>query len=221
MIKGALVELMPAFGASVPNVVMFQFNPETLRHSWTQPQAAPSGSNPLAVQGMPGESFSFNLAMDVTDQLSLGQADPQRLDAQLRGIYSRLAALEMLLFPVKGDGGLTGGAAGSPTGAKRAVPAAQVPTVLFVWGPSRIVPVRVTSLTITEKLFDELLNPTHADAQVELRVLTPLELASISGGLKDIATGAYTYSQHAREVGALFNLTNAAGAIALPLFPGF
>ena len=220
MIKGALVELMPAFGASLPNVVMFQFNPETLRHGWTQPQAAPSGSNPLAVQGMPGESFSFSLAMDVTDQLALAEADPQRLDAQLSGIYSRLSALEMLLFPVKSDSALAGGAP-APKGAKRKVPAAQVPTVLFVWGAFRIVPVRVTSLTITEKLFDAQLNPTHADAQVELRVLTPLELASVSGGLKDVATGAYGYSQHAREIGAVFNLANAAGAISLPLFPGF
>ena len=35
-----------------------------------------------------------------------------------------------------------------------AVPASQLPTVLFVWGPGRIAPVRVTTLTITEKLYD-------------------------------------------------------------------
>src|ERR1700690_3044709 len=98
--KGALVELMPAFGASLPNVVAFQFNPETLRHSWTQPQASTSGSNPLAVQGMPGESFSFSLAMDATDQIALGWANPQGAIANASGIYTRLSALEMLLFPV-------------------------------------------------------------------------------------------------------------------------
>ena len=52
-------------------------------------------------------------------------------------------------------------------------------------------------------------------------MLTPLELRSITGRLKDIATAAYNYSQGAREVGALFNLANAAGSISLPTFPGF
>ena len=51
-----------------------------------------------------------------------------------------------------------------------------MPVVLFVWGAFRIVPVRVTGLTITEKLYDEMLNPVHAEAQLQLRVLTPAEL---------------------------------------------
>ena len=48
--------------------------------------------------------------------------------------------------------------------------------MLFVWGLQRIVPVRVTDLTITEKLYDTALNPIHADAQIGLRVLTPDEI---------------------------------------------
>lgn len=211
--KGALVELMPALGASQPNVIVFQFNPETLRHSWTQPQPK-GGSNPLAVQGGPGETFSFNLAMDVTDQLALEAHDPQRIDAQANGIYSRISALEMLLFPVKpGPGG------GAPSGGRRAVPAAVVPSVLFVWGDGRIVPVRVTSLTITEKLFDAALNPTHADAQIELRVLTREELKWV-GQLKTLVTAAYDYTQTKREVGAAFNTTSAAQAFTLRPFQG-
>jgi hypothetical protein len=209
--KGALVELMPAFGLSMPNVIAFQFNPETLRHSWTQPQPR-GGSNPLAVQGAPGETFSFSLAMDVTDQFALGPVDPQRTDAELNGIYSRISALEMLMFPVKSSPAPTGGG-------RRTMPAAQVPAVLFVWGDGRIVPVRVTSLTITEKLFDAALNPTHADAQIELRVLTPTELKWV-GKLKDVVTAAAVYTQKKREAGAVFNLTTAARSFTLRPFPG-
>lgn len=224
MTKGALVGLMPALGASLPNVVAFQFNPETLRHSWTQPPPAVTGSNPLAVPGNPSETFSFSLAMDVTDQLALGQADPQRIDAESFGIYSRLAALEMLMFPADagtsptGGTGVPGGGTGAPGGEHRPVPSAQVPAVLFVWGDGRIVPVRVTSLTITEKLFDAALNPTHADAQIELRVLTPDDIKSV-GALKDIVNGAYEYTQRKRETLAAFNLTSAAGSMTLPHFP--
>jgi hypothetical protein len=193
MTKGALVELMPAFGVSVPNVVAFQFNPETIRHSWTQAQPK-GGANPLAVQGMPGETFSFSLAMDVT----------------LNGIYARISALEMLMFPVKSPPGGPGG--------RRTTPAAQVPAVLFVWGDGRIVPVRVTSLTITEKLFDAALNPTHADAQIELRVLTPTELKWV-GKLKTVATAAYHYTQTRREAEAVLNLA-AAQSFTMRPFPG-
>jgi len=93
------------------------------------------------------------------------------------------------------------------------VPKGQLPTVLFVWGPGRILPVRVTTLTITERLYDTLLNPTHAEAQIGLQVLTPTELKAVSGPLADLAKVAYDYSQGLRQVLAVANLANAADSI--------
>jgi hypothetical protein len=85
-----------------------------------------------------------------------------------------------------------------------------MPTVLFVWGPGRILPVRLTSLTVTEKLYDALLlNPTQVEAQVGIQVLTPDEVATLKpSSLKTIATVAYDYSQALREALALTNLAN-------------
>jgi hypothetical protein len=228
-LKGALVQFMDTFLIPLPNVIVFQFNPETMTHSWTQPEAAGGGqsgaagrANPLAVRGMPGESFSFSIAVDSNDMIADGSPVAVGI-ASLSGVYTRLAALEMLLYPVStGDaGGLVGsvsataGTAGAAVGGaanndvKRGVPAMQVPTVLFVWGPGRILPVRVTGLTITERLYDGLLNPTHAEAQLGLRVLTPEELTFVTGPLKDIAQGAYDYSQALRQVLAIANLANS------------
>ena len=103
----------------------------------------------------------------------------------------------MLLFPTSPPGGgLIGSISsalglGSSTPPATAVPAAQLPTVLFVWGPGRIVPVRVTTLTITEKLYDgTLLNPIHAEAQIGLKVLTPEELKWVDGPLGTLANAA-------------------------------
>ncbi|MEG4318618.1 MULTISPECIES: hypothetical protein [unclassified Microcoleus] len=233
-IKGALVEFMETFLIPLPNVIVFQFNPETITHTWTQPESvraqnAEGDINPLAVKGVPGESFSFTILMDANDVIADGSPVAKGI-AEVSGIYSRLAALEMLQFPTQAAAGtkLVGSvslsvgsqgasasvsASASASAPKRDIPVMQVPTVLFVWGPGRIVPVRVTNLTITEKLYDSLLNPIHAEAQIGLRVLTPEELKFVTGDLSEIAKGAYTYSQGLRQALAIANLGNAAESI--------
>lgn len=230
-IKGALVEFMETFLLPLSNVIVFQFNPETMTHTWTQPTAAGGSgadANPLAVRGVPGESFSFTVMLDSNDSIADNNPISGPL-AEVSGVYSRLAALEMLQYPTggKGSGGLLGSVSASLSNGsidlslnasadgavKRNIPQSQVPTVLFVWGPGRIVPVRVTNLTITEKLYDNLLNPIHAEAQLGLRVLTLEELKFVTGPLKEIAKGAYAYSQGLREALAVANLGNAAESI--------
>jgi hypothetical protein len=58
-----------------------------------------------------------------------------------------------------------------------------------------------------------LLNPTHADVQIGLQVLTPEEILFVAGPLKDIAEGAYAYSQGLRQALALANLAEPAESI--------
>ena len=71
-IRGALVAFTPSFIGLMPNVIVFQFNPETITHTWTAAAAADapadkdSKPNPLAVKGVPGETFTFTLAVDST-----------------------------------------------------------------------------------------------------------------------------------------------------------
>jgi hypothetical protein len=249
LIKGALVEFIPTFLVPVPNVIVFQFNPETMTHTWNQTmrdtQVRPGeGSNPLAVKGVPGESFSFTLIMDSDDVIARGA--PVLADvARVSGLYTRLAALEILQFPAPpppstaagsatvstlGDGlvgkvnGPPGAGTPSPTGgAQPATPTkvsqVQLPMVLFVWGPGRILPVRVSSLTITEKLYDRFLNPIHAEAQISLDVLTLDDLKPMSGLTADIGKVAYYYN-YAQKLSkaAAANLANAADVLGmLPL----
>ena len=228
VLKGALVEFTPTFlPVPVPNVIVFQYNPETMTHTWTQPEAAaPSGTetgNPLAVKGMPGETFSFTLAMDANDEIADGSAPTAAL-AEASGIYSRLAALEMLLYPSGKTNSLVGAVSaaigsvlsGAGSGPARTVPRSVMPVTLFIWGPGRIVPVRVTGLTITEQLYDPALNPTHAEAHLCLRVLPPAELvasATDDGVLGNLATIAYTYTLTLRQALAVANLANAGESI--------
>jgi hypothetical protein len=150
--------------------------------------------------------------------------------ATATGIYSRLAALEMLLYPTGSftsnqllgsvSSAISSALGGSAPQTDPTVPQYMMPTVLFIWGPERILPVRLTSLTITEKLYDSLLlNPIHAEAQVGMTVLTPDEVSALSDSLKSVATVAYDFSQAFRQAMAIANLANAVESIIgmLPL----
>jgi hypothetical protein len=229
VLKGALVEFMPTFlPIPLPNVTVFQYNPESMVHTWTQPEAAGSpgttASNPLAVKGNPGESFSFTIAMDSNEDIAEGNPVTSGI-AEVSGIYSRLAALEMLLYPTGStSGGLLGSVSSAlssafgseSSGPTRTVPESTMPVVLFIWGVGRIVPVRLTTLTITEKLYDSALNPIHAEAQLALRVLTPAELVAAQKDndvLANLASIAYTYTFTLRQALAVANLANAASSI--------
>jgi hypothetical protein len=229
-LRGALISFTSSFIGMLPNVIVFQYNPETMTHTWMPAPTATdkdSKPNPLAVKGVPGETFSLTLAVDANDDIANSASSPIAAGiAQASGVYPRLAALEMMQYPTgSSGGGLIGGVSASisssglglsvsTSAASQTVPQSQVPTVLFVWGPQRIVPVRVTALTITERLYDGLLNPTHAEAQITLRVLTPDEVISIADGpMKQIANIAYVYSQGLRQVQAAMNLGDAVSSI--------
>lgn len=229
-LKGALVSFMPTFiGVSLPNVVIFQINPETITHKWDS--ATPgetehkTGGDPLAVAGVPGEAFEFTLSMDSNEIITDGAHDSVNAAiAEVSGLYSQLAALEMLQYPAMVNTPLVGSVSAgnianqTPSGkcgqkTPEGVPRLQVPTVLFVWGPGRIVPVRVTNLTVTEKLYDELLNPIHAEAQISMKVLTPDDVVSVPQPMKTIAKAAYTYTQALRQGLAVANLGGTAASL--------
>jgi hypothetical protein len=224
-LRGAFIEFTESFPLPVPNVILFQYNPETMTHTWTPSKTGGQNtpddgpSDPLATTGPPEEAFSFNLAMDANDTISDGSPVTAGL-AAASGVYPRLAALEMLLFPTAPPGGGLIGSISSALGFSAAastatyVPGAQLPTVFFVWGLGRIAPVRLSTLTITEKLYDSLLLvPTHAEAQIELKVLTAPELGFINGKLGKLARAAAKYTTGLREALAIANLANSTESI--------
>jgi hypothetical protein len=239
LLKGALVSFTPTFlPVPVPDVTVFQYNPESLTHTWTQPTAggAPTGQgdtggsagrsgtttgNPMAVSGFPGEQFDLTIELDANEDIASG--GPSEALASVSGVYTRLAAMEMLLYPASAaSSSLLGQATAAITGAlgggppPQNVPDSTVPITLFIWGPFRIVPVRLNGLTVTETLFDTALNPIHAQAKLQLKVLTPAELQATgadSDVLSTVATVAYEYTLSVREAAALANLANAAQSI--------
>jgi hypothetical protein len=203
-LKGAFINLGAGLLGALPNIVVFQFNPDRVTRTPAlvrpPPPADGAGSrNSNQQPAEPGESMSFILRIDATDQLA--KANPI---AAASGILPTLSAIELLMVP-KGSLSIDLFSLG---GGKKPHqhPPDKLPTVLFFWGPFRILPVTINNLSITETEYDPLLNPVRAEVSVSLQVLTPSQLAKDAA----FARGAYKYSQGVKEVMAALNLANAA-----------
>ena len=95
------------------------------------------------------------------------------------GLHPALATLELLMYPPSRDAQRLEQEAKK---GKVQVSPADLPLVLLVWGQSRVVPVDLTSFSITEEAFDPRLNPIRAKVELGLRVLTYIEFPGASVG---------------------------------------
>jgi hypothetical protein len=214
-LKGAFVNLGAGLLGALPNIIIFQFNPETVSRTpslvWPPPKPKGIGTVDATQQpAEPSESYSFTLRLDASDQLAQGN-----VDAAANGILPALSALELLMIP---RSSLTIDLPGLAKIKKVFVnPPVKLNNILFFWGPFRILPVVVTQMSISETEYDQLLNPVRAEVSVTLDVLTK----SMIDPHALLARGAYAYTRGVKEVMAALNIANTAqlvgGAFSLPL----
>ena len=171
LLKGAIIGIDPL--NPLASIILFQYNPETMTSSLeattTSGGAAGGRSEPFRLQGAPVETITLDIEIDATDRLERAEAT-----AVAMGISPQLSALEMLLYP-KSIAVITNSilaAAGTIE-----VLAPEAPLTLFVWGPTRVLPVRLTGFTINELAYDVLLNPILAKVSLSLRVLSYNDLS--------------------------------------------
>jgi hypothetical protein len=190
-VKGVLASFESRVAAGAPTLVAFQYNPVTITRTLKLEAVGQPGASPLEVRQKPVEDYSMELQFDATDGLENGPL-LSPLTTTL-GIAPRLAALEMLMEPIDAP------APGVSPGEGQPVPPKRLPFVLFVWGGQRVTPVQLTTLTITESAFDELLNPIQASAQISFRVIRKDELPKGD----TLARGAADYYEALRRHKAL------------------
>jgi hypothetical protein len=175
--KGAIIGLDAL--KPLASVVVFQYNPEKVTRHLRPRSGAANGAEGEAMRlaGPPEETFNLEIEIDAVDQLATG--DPV---AGALGIAPQLASLEMLYYPVSGV--VIANEALALAGLIEIVPP-EAPLALLVWGPARVLPVRITDISIAEEAYDPLLNPIRARVTVAVRVLTydDLGLLSVGGGL--------------------------------------
>lgn len=194
-IRSGIVVMHPLLPAP-ERIIILQFNPATLERTL----AAQTGGGEqqgdrveaLRLKGPAVETWNFTAELDSIDQL-----DPP----SPTGIHPQLAALEMLIQPTSAQVRET--LSLSARGTLELAPI-EAPFTLFVWGEQRVMPVRLTELTITEEAFDPQLNPIRATVGIGLRVLTVSDLpAGHRGGELYLAHLAQKERQAARLRGGV------------------
>lgn len=168
LVKAGIV-LMDPDTSVIKSVIALQYNPDSLSRS-LQIQATPGEnaehSDALRLRGPAVETIKVEAQIDATDQLEVPDQNPNAIQY---GIHPQIAQLEMLVNPtaeaLQADDAL------SSSGTLEIIPLEQ-PLALFVWSASRIVPVRITELSVTEEAFDPNLNPIRAKVSLGFRVLS-------------------------------------------------
>ena len=202
LIKGALALLEKDQATSDARLVVFQYNPDQVRRSLANrtPQAPAGGANQgaredvLRVAGPPVETINLSIVLNTADQLAAPEANS---DVAKDGLHPALAALELMMYPPSLDSEDLERRAKS--GDVQVKPAA-LPLALLIWGRARVVPVTITSFSVTEEAFDPRLNPIRAKVDLGLKVLTSLEFPDSSVG-----RDAYiAYQKQKEQMGASF-----------------
>jgi hypothetical protein len=223
-LKGAFIRLDETGIGAVPQIVVFQYNPESLTRKFKpyEPPADKEGAQVDATARVapydPEEELDVVVSLDAIDDLEEPETHPQ---AVVAGVAARIAALELLMYPTTQTGLLSSAVSGIAGalgfGGGEAVPTnPETPVVLFAWGPGRVLPVKITAFTVEEQAFNSALYPIRAKATVTVKVLTEDYFNSkrqtgttTLTAAEELACSAYRYTKKQKEVLAAASVANS------------
>lgn len=193
--------LDPKSGA-IQEIIVLQYNPNRLTRSLEAQSVEAGRSNrsmALRLKGPPVETYRLEAEIDAADQLEFPNRNPAVIES---GILPQLAALESLVYP--NSSALIRSRALAAAGTLEVAPI-EAPLSVIVWGKNRVVPMRVTELSVTEEAFDSKLNPLRATVNLGMRVLSVSDL-----GFDHRGGNLYmTYHQHLEQLAQ----RNAGGSL--------
>ena len=202
LFRGAIVSL----GASnlLDKAIVFQYNPDGITRTVTPKYSkTPEGTETFRFGGTPTEDISLTVEFDAIDH-NYQHFEMSRLkfvEDVLQSVTPQLAALEALLYPSSAQ--VIENALLAERGELEIVPPI-APITLFIFGETKVLPVKITSCTITEQIHDANLNPIHAKVDIKMSVLTYTDLK-----YSKMAYALYQANHVAKEVMSLFALANS------------
>jgi hypothetical protein len=195
--------------------VIFQFNPESLTRNLRIPPRPTGATARERTQAgeRTFETITLKAHFSAADMLN-----DDKVLARLFGVGPQLSALEKMVHPSSKIAGLLGAAVDAIAGAlgggggaaapTQPIPREKFPKIIFIWGLTRILPVTIDKMSITELEYDFILNPVRAEVDLELTVNA---IDSCSDDM--LAKGALEYTTIAKEAQAIANLANTAEQI--------
>jgi hypothetical protein len=214
LLRGALIEYGTSLIGPIPNIVIFQFNPESLSRTLQIPTrpTGPTQRETTQAGEKTFEKITFKAHFSAANML-----DEDKALAKLFGIGPQLAALEKMVLPSSKIAGLIGAAidaigdaigGGGDDAPAQPIPREKYPRILFIWGLTRVLPVTIDSMSISELEYDAILNPLRAEVDITLSVIAVDDCSD-----DVLAKGALEYSTIAKEAQAIANLANTAEQI--------
>jgi len=198
-----------------PLTIEFQFNPDSLKRTlkMVPAQEAPGeqggGGGGGAGGGGAGGSNRAADPRDLKNDSNLGESISitaffdGKEDYFNGNLLPVLSVLEKLMEPVETKQ--------SDTKAAHVSPPKVLPLIFFWWGERRILPIKITQLSITETEFTPELAPIRAEASLEMELLIPLPGSDtrIANAYKYVAKkkkeAAQKYSENTNQAGAIAN----------------
>lgn len=169
-LSAGLLVLRPGTGTLL-HVIQLQLTPDGVSRTITPRGGADDAGDATETRrltGPPVETISLEAELDAIE-LS-GDLGAPGLDVAAEvGLHAVLAELESLVTPTSRS--LLDAHDLAASGAFEVLGEPQ-PDVLLVWGRQRVVPVRVTAMSVTEEGYDLDLNPLRATVSLTLRVLS-------------------------------------------------
>lgn len=232
-VPGAIVQWNAGAVLPIPNIIVFQYNPESISRTLqpfedTDPNKKGDQNKIPALKAVggqvqptdPTETISLGLYLDASDPLNDGW--PLAIPF---GVQDRLSALETLMYPATKSalGQLVGAISSSLASSLKSITSSAnvpaIPLTLFIWGPGRIVPVRITAFSVEEQQWNQLLYVQRAKVSLSMRVLTDAEIensgmTTMQG--KDVAKFCYLFTKGQKEVLTLASLaSDVAGIVSM------
>jgi hypothetical protein len=186
---------------------VFQYNPDEVSRELRSRGAQGGGRGDAnRTDGPPDETLTFTVEIDAADQL----AEPSQNAVTLQnGLHPVVASLERLLYPsfasVIANEALALAGSGLILGE-------QAPLALLIWGPKRVLPVQVQSMTIKEQAFDGKLNPIRISANLSLKVLTYRDLNITNPGYW-VFMASFTQKEVMSGLNTLGNISSLGNAL--------
>ena len=140
-------------------VFVFQYNPESLTRVISSSEIEDTTDftqRQKKATEPPVENIHLTLELDATDQLENPALNSHLVE---NGLLPSLSVLESMIL-LSGESRL----------------------IVFLWGPKRNIPVRLTSYRIMEEAFDQSLNPIRVRIDLCMRVLSLSDFKSGSVG---------------------------------------